>query len=56
MRAVNLQDGDGRLRHILGNRDYSTVHSNLQAVDKQVMCDPALESEIEDIIKEVKKM
>ena len=41
---------------IMGNRDYSTVHSNLQAVDKQVMCDPALESEIEDIIKEVKKM
>lgn len=41
---------------IMGNRDYSTVHSNLQAVDKQVMCDPVLESEISEIIKEVKKM
>ena len=41
---------------IIGNRDYSTVHSNLQAVDKQVMCDPVLESEIAEIVKEVKKM
>ncbi|MCI9450370.1 MAG: chromosomal replication initiator protein DnaA [Clostridiales bacterium] len=41
---------------IMGNRDYSTVHSNLLAVDKQVSCDPELESTISDIIKEVKRM
>ena len=41
---------------IMGNRDYSTVHSNLQAIDKQVLCDAVLESEIAEIIKEVKRV
>lgn len=40
---------------LMGNRDYSTVHSNLQAIDKQVQVDPVLEAEIADIIKEVKR-
>ncbi len=38
---------------LMGNRDYSTVHSNLQAIDKQVSCDSTLEAEIADIIKEI---
>lgn len=40
---------------VIGNRDYSTVHSNLQAVEKLMKTDPALESEIAEIIGEVKK-
>ena len=41
---------------LMGNRDYSTVHSNLQAIDKQVACDSTLESEIADIIREIKRV
>jgi chromosomal replication initiation ATPase DnaA len=41
---------------LMGNRDYSTVHSNLAAIDKQVSIDPVLEAEIADIIKEVKRV
>ncbi len=41
---------------LMGNRDYSTVHSNLNAVDKQVSTDPDLENMINDIIKEVRNM
>ena len=40
---------------LMGNRDYSTVHSNLAAIDKQVSIDPVLEAEIADIIKEIKR-
>ena len=40
---------------LMGNRDYSTVHSNLQAIDKQVQVDHVLEAEIAEIIKEVKR-
>ena len=36
-------------------RDYSTVHSNLQTVDKQITIDPLFESEINDIIREMKR-
>lgn len=41
---------------LMGNRDYSTVHSNLQAIDKQVTCDSTLEAEIADIIREIKRI
>ena len=41
---------------LMGNRDYSTVHSNLQAIDKQVTCDSTLEAEIADIIREIKRV
>ena len=41
---------------LMGNRDYSTVHSNLAAIDKQVSIDHVLEAEIADIIKEVKRV
>ncbi len=41
---------------LMGDRDYSTVHSNLQAIDKQITCDPVLESEIAEIIKEIKRI
>lgn len=36
-------------------RDYSTVHSNLDAVEKQMALDPLLESEINDIIGDIKR-
>ena len=36
-------------------RDYSTVHSNLDAVEKQMALDPLLESEINDIINDIKR-
>lgn len=36
-------------------RDYSTVHSNLTAVEKQMALDPLLESEINDIINDIKR-
>ena len=39
---------------LMGNRDYSTVHSNLQAVENQIVEDPSLEAVIEDIVKEIK--
>ena len=41
---------------LMGNRDYSTVHSNLAAIDNQVSEDHVLEAEIADIIKEVKRV
>ena len=41
---------------LMGNRDYSTVHSNLQAIDKQVTCDSTLEAEIADIVREIKRV
>ena len=41
---------------LMGNRDYSTVHSNLQAIDKQVSGDQTLEAEISDIINEIKRV
>ncbi len=37
------------------NRDHSTVHSNITAVEKQVKNDPALNAEISDIRREIKK-
>ena len=37
-------------------RDYSTVHSNLDAVEKQIALDPLLESEINDIINDIKRI
>ena len=37
-------------------RDYSTVHSNLDAVEKQMALDPLLESEINDIINDIKRI
>jgi len=40
---------------LMGNRDYSTVHSNLQAVENQIVEDPSLEAVIEDIVKEIKR-
>ena len=40
---------------VIGNRDYSTVHSNLQAVEKLLKTDPSLEAEVTEIIGEVKK-
>ncbi|MBQ8524798.1 MAG: chromosomal replication initiator protein DnaA [Clostridia bacterium] len=40
---------------LMGNRDYSTVHSNLQAVENQIVEDPTLEAIITDIIKEIKR-
>lgn len=39
---------------LMGNRDYSTVHSNLQAVENQIVEDPSLEATIADIIRELK--
>jgi len=41
---------------LMGNRDYSTVHSNLQAVENQIVEDPSLEATIADIIREIKRM
>ncbi len=40
---------------LMGNRDYSTVHSNLQAIENQAKTDSVLQSEISDIIKEIKR-
>lgn len=37
------------------NRDHSTVHSNITAVEKQAKSDPALVAEISDIRREIKK-
>ncbi len=37
------------------NRDHSTIHSNIAAVEKQVKTDAALRSEISDIRREIKK-
>ena len=36
-------------------RDYSTVHSNLDAVERQMALDPLFESEINDIINDIKR-
>ncbi len=36
-------------------RDYSTVHSNLTAVERQLSIDPLFESEVNDIINEIKR-
>ena len=41
---------------LMGNRDYSTVHSNLQAVENQIVEDPTLEATISEIVKEVKRL
>ena len=41
---------------LMGNRDYSTVHSNLQAVENQIVEDPTLEATISEIVKEVKRI
>lgn len=35
-------------------RDHSTVHSNLLAVERQISIDPLFESEVKDIIREIK--
>ena len=40
---------------LMGNRDYSTVHSNLQAIENQIVEDPILEATISDIVKEIKQ-
>lgn len=40
---------------MFGGRDHSTVHSNLAAVEKQVKTDAALEAEIADIRREIKR-
>lgn len=40
---------------LMGNRDYSTVHSNLQAIENQIVEDPTLEATITDIIREIKR-
>ena len=40
---------------IFGNRDHSTVVSNLKAAEKLIKTDPAIESEIRDIRREIKK-
>ena len=39
----------------LFERDYSTIHSNLSTVEKQMTIDPLFESEIQDIIREMKR-
>lgn len=40
----------------LFDRDYSTVHSNLAAVEKQILTDASLEAEINGLIKEIKRI
>ena len=40
----------------LFDRDYSTVHSNLAAVEKQLLTDAVLEAEINNLIREIKRM
>jgi chromosomal replication initiation ATPase DnaA len=37
------------------DRDHSTIHSNITAVEKQLKTDTALDSEIADIRREIKK-
>ena len=36
------------------NRDYSTVHSNIASIEKEISIDDKLSSEIQEIIAEVK--
>ena len=40
---------------VMFDRDHSTIHSNITAVEKQLKTDAALESEIADIRREIKK-
>ena len=40
---------------IFGKRDHSTVVSNLKAAEKMIKSDPALEAEVTNIQREIKK-
>ena len=40
---------------VMFDRDHSTIHSNITAVEKQLKTDAALDSEIADIRREIKK-
>ena len=40
---------------VMFERDHSTIHSNITAIEKQLKTDAALESEIADIRREIKK-
>lgn len=40
---------------IFGNRDHSTIVSNLSSAEKMLKIDPALEAEVNDIRKEIRK-
>ena len=40
---------------VMFDRDHSTIHSNITAVEKQLKTDTALDSEIADIRREIKK-